>query len=356
MLVVDNLTAKNKLEWEHFTSTSEDATFFHTYDWEEVLRLGCENEATTYWGLWLRNELVAIWPSCILRAFGGRLLFSLPHSNTVVPAIKQGWDITLLSEVAARVVDETKKRGVLHWGLDVPESSSYIQILSLCGFKKEPSSNCTFSLDTTLDNGLLWQNLSKKARNAVRKAWKQQLVVREPTDQNEFLEYFAIYQSTMKRHHRSGLNRRFFDILYDRVIETGKAKVFLATDQNKIVAGIIMFIHNGKAYWWSGASRHDAWSNCPNELLVWHAINWASQSAIRSIDLGPTPTDPTSGLNIFKRQFGGQRVDLISMRLPVNRERDFLVTSLVETYRKFSGRGLVPGALVHWLQGNLTFD
>ena len=354
MLAIEILTSKHRQDWEVLASC-EEATIFHTCAWEELLRLGCKDETPLYWGLFLDNELAAIWPTSVIHAFGGRILYSLPHSNFGAPLVKR--DITVpLQELVSHVSEAVMKRGVLHWSVDVPEDSPILGLISRCGFQIAPASSCTFTLDTRLDPNLLWERLNRDKRRNVRKAQREGLEVYEATEREELFDYFGIYQSTMKRHHRKGVTCEFFDLLYELLVREHKAMVLLARKGNKTVAGIVLLLHNAKAYWWSGASLEDSWGVRPNELLIWHAVEWASNSGISSLDLGPTPVEVDSGLNVFKRHFGAERTDLVRFTLPIHTLRDFMATTLVASYRRLGKSKLFPQSLGGWLQSRFYFD
>jgi len=353
MFSVEGLTSRNRQEWERLAAC-EEGTVFHTYDWEELLRLGCGDETPVYWGLFLDGELVAIWPTSVLRAFGGGVLYSLPHSNFGAPVVKDA--AVPLWELVGHVSDDAKRCGLLHWSVDVPDSSSVVSSIRSCGFKIGPSPSCTFRLHTTLDVNHLWRGLAGEVRTAVRKARQQGLSVYEATSREEMWHYFGIYQSTMKRRHRKGVSHEFFDLLYDRLLRDRKAMLLLASDRDRVLAGIVLLVHNAKAYWWSGASLEDSWKMRPNELLLWHAIEWASNSGVRSLDLGPTPVEPDSGLNLFKRHFGAERINLLRFTRPIKPLRNFIATTLVTNYRKISKSQLFPESLANWLQSRSYFD
>jgi len=356
MLLVEALTSEHRSEWEQFTSTCPEATFFHTYEWQKMLQLGVRNERPKYWGLWLDDELVAIWPTSVVPAFGGLVLYSLPHSNFGAPIIKEGANIALLHELISPIYKQAKNQGVLHWATDVQKESGLLGNARHWGFDIRPSSKCTFTIDASLGADLIWKRLSNKVRNAVRGARKLEVKVSESRELEGLNDYFQIYKSTMKRHGRMGLDWQFFVMMHSSLVKDRKARVFLASDHGRVIAGIILLLHRGNAYWWSGASLSESWRMNPNELLLWHALEWASNSGIRSFDLGLTPAEETSGLNLFKRHLGGERIDLVRLTLPINRVRNLLATGIVNCYRKLNDLGLVPRILIDHLQPRVWFD
>jgi hypothetical protein len=349
VLLVDRLVSKYRHEWEIFTSTCGEASFYHTYEWDRLLRLGFKDENPLSWGLWLDGELAAIWPTSVVPGFMGRVLYSIPHSTYGAPITRDGFDPTLLRYLVAHVLDVSSKEGMLHWSVDLPRNSRYVEVMSLSGFRTESCPICAFSIDTSVDTDVLWKQLASETRTAVRKARKLGLEVRESSEREELRKYSHICELTMERHHKSAPSWEFFDLLHSILIGKGRARLFLATSQSKIVAGLILFIHNQIAHWWSGASLQDSWKMRPNELLLWHAIEWASNSGIRSLDLGSTPSDRDSGQNLFKRHLGAERIDLVRLTLPVDRTKDLLFATTLNTYHQFKRRGAIPRRISEWL-------
>jgi hypothetical protein len=72
--------------------------------------------------------------------------------------------------------------------------------------------------------------------------------------------------------------------------------------------------------------------------------------------LGPTLSDPESGLNIFKRHFGAQRLDLLELTLPISKLRNFVITNLVHGYRGLLAYGIIPAAIAKSLKKQPWYD
>jgi len=349
VVVVETLSEKHKPQWDRFVETSRDATFFHTYEWDRLLRIGFRDETPFHSGLWLDNELAAIWPASIVPSLGGRVLSSAPHSPCGIPVLKGDLDIALLGRLVEHVLEVGRKKGLMRWQVDLPKDSTAVAFASAWGFGIQASRICTFVVDTTRGADVLWKDMAQQARTAVRKARKCMLRVNECFDATGISKYIHMYRSTMRRHGRQGVSSEFFDLLLP-LVHRGKARLLLASVGDKAIAGIILFVHNQRAFYWSGASLQEAWKFRPNELLLWEAMEWASNSGIISLDLGPTPSEPTSSLGLFKRHLGGKRTDMVRLTLPINRLANLFPTSAVRLYRMVIKLGLSPRPLTRWLQ------
>jgi hypothetical protein len=312
--------------------------FFQTFDSQELLR--AMGETPVHWGLWLNDELVAVWPTKLLPTLGGNVL------RGWMPAIGEGFDARMLGLMTNLIVDAVKKQSMLHWSMVIREESPFMNLASRCGF--EPfCPRYTYVVDTGLGSDVLWKRISKKARNAVRMARKQGLDCIEARESQDVLAFLSIYEQTMKRI-RAPLPRDSGSLVRSltRLIREEKAKLFTAHIRDKMVAGIVLLLHKKSVVWWINASLEDSWRMRPNELLVWDAIEWASNHGFQELDMGWAPSQkPEHGMHLFKRHLGGEVVKMMELRLTINRIRDSLVMGFVTIGLKMNALGLVPAML-----------
>ena len=297
------LSSTQRKEWDDFVSRSQESTFYHSFDWTELVSIGAGN-VPSYWGLWLDGDLAVVWPCFLTRAFGGNLL-NFPYSTNGAPILKDNSDLDSLDEVVKYAVRAGKRQNVLHWSLDVPKQSPFANIAPRLGFECSPSPRCTYNVDTTLDSEVLWNRVGHSAKTAVRKARANGLVVDASNEPADIASFLSLYQSTMQRRQLTHL--RDVDSLaplLQRLGEQGKTKLFVAMDGGTIIAGALLLLHKHKAHGWLGTSTPESWSRRPNELLIWTAIEWCSNCGYHNLELGGTPSDPKHGLNIFKRHLG----------------------------------------------------
>ena len=352
MKTVNVLGLREKEEWDDFISASPDTTFYHTYEWTEILRVGA-GIVPSFWGLWLDGALAVIWPCFVVPAFGGKVLSFYSASTDYAPLVRSGVKLECLNEIVQHVLSTAKKQDVLHWSFDAPKHSYFVNIAPNLGFTTAPSPRCTYTVDTTLPSEALWKQLDNKTRRLVRKARTRGLEVKTSREPDDLSSFLSIYQATMRRRHLTSL--RDPDALLPLLIQLeneGKAKLFVATSEGKIVAGALLLLHKQRAYGWLAGSNPESWLLSPNEVLIWNQIEWASKLGYSSIDLGGTPSQRTHGLHIFKRHFGGEEVDLMRFTLPVKHLKDAFCSAIVETYRNVKQHGLVPGFLADRVLGD----
>jgi lipid II:glycine glycyltransferase (peptidoglycan interpeptide bridge formation enzyme) len=351
LLSIRPLASNDSPQWEKFILECPNATIFHTLEWQTILSEGVREELTVYWGLWSNDELVAIWPTSLVPAFGGKILFSLPHSNFGHPIISNNCDPSLLIHMLNCIREQN--RSALHLSVDLLRNSKLSEAIGSWGYDVRPSPKCTFTFDTKPSADEMWKRLSKKARNAVRQGRSHGLKLEEAT-MSDLKEYFELYKSTMRRHYRMGVDWEFYAGMYSTLVRTHKIKIVLARYEGKTIAGVVLLTLNQKAYWFGNASLTEYWKYRPNEFLLWSVYEWANRNGISSIDLGLTTADSSDGLHLFKRHMGGRQVDLLRLTIPINRVRNLLVTNIIRTYRKMEH--IVPGFVVGALQPRVWFD
>jgi len=350
------LSEPHRREWDDFISHSRDSAFYHTVEWAELLQAGT-GSVPSYWGLWSGGALAAIWPSFRTRAFGGNVL-CFPYSTDGAPLMKDNANPEHLNQIVKHATSEAKKLNVLHWSMDVPKQSRFATDALRLGFEETESPRCAYLLDTTLDAEVLWNNFSHSVRRGIRRARASGLEVVDSNEPADLAAFLSIYQSTMRRNQLSGFRNVNSLIPYlTKLGAMGKAKLFVVKDKGMIVSGALLLLHKRTAHGWIAASRPESWTLRPNELLMWTTFQWASKFGYR-MDLGGNPSDPKQGINRFKTQLGGERVELIRLTLPIKYLQNLFCTALVQKYREVKHHGLVPEFISKTIlkQRNAWFD
>ncbi len=165
-----------------------------------------------------------------------------------------------------------------------------------------------------LDGGFesVWAERFKgKARTAIRKAERADLVVEWDSSGRFVREYYDLYRAWISRRAgedglpKSLMLRRAEPLQkYQAVAEKlGVAcRIWIARLDEEPVAGIITLIHGAYANYWRGCSdKERSGPVCANNLLQRFAIKYACKSGCRYYNMGWSPTAP---LAAFKCSFG----------------------------------------------------
>ena len=108
-------------------------------------------------------------------------------------------------------------------------------------------------------------------------------------------------------------------MLWENGIKTGLGLVLIAEAAGKPVAAAVILAWNGTMIGKFIASDEEGWSLRPNNLLVWHAVQAASELGWRWFDFGRTDA-ANSGLRAYKQSWGAVKEPLVYGTLGANPE------------------------------------
>jgi CelD/BcsL family acetyltransferase involved in cellulose biosynthesis len=166
----------------------------------------------------------------------------------------------------------------------------------------------TFRIDLTKGTDRLWTGLDKKTRNAVRKAAKSGLEAEVVEESEQLKTYYELYLQTQKRLGSPPHSYEFFRKLLELFSPSGKMRMLLARYQDRAIAGITSFSHEGKIFWWNNVSDAKYRNLNPTNLLLWKTIEWGAEQGYHAMDMGRTRRNTT--IYNFKSGWGGQEATL----------------------------------------------
>jgi CelD/BcsL family acetyltransferase involved in cellulose biosynthesis len=114
--------------------------------------------------------------------------------------------------------------------------------------------------------------------------------------------------------------RRFFSLLWERVVEPGHGFLLLAYSGATPVAGAVFLEANGLVTYKYGASSQSHWRLRANALVLWAGVQHGCATGARSIDFGRTEVRHES-LRAFKQQWSTSEEALRYTILGRHRER-----------------------------------
>lgn len=151
---------------------------------------------------------------------------------------------------------------------------------------------------------------SQVVRN-IRRAEREGVEVRTATTEAEVAEtFYALHVRTRRRLGAPVQRRRFFSLLWRRVLEPGGGYVLLAYHEDRPVAGAVFLAAGGTVVYKFGASDERRWGVRPNHLLFRDAIRRSCAEGRTAFEFGRTDFDDT-GLRDFKRGWGAAEQELV---------------------------------------------
>lgn len=180
--------------------------------------------------------------------------------------------------------------------------------------KSELQHRCTFRLSLHPDLEEIRRRMEGRTRYAISRGLKRGVEVTSGCTETDVAHFHALLRETAARQAFRIQAESFFQNLVRTLGPEGRVRIFLARHRDRVVSGAVVLLFGPKSwYTWGGSSIAGREAN-PNELLHWEIIRWLKERGIEYYDLhgvacDPRPEDRTWGVYLFKRGFGGERVE-----------------------------------------------
>jgi CelD/BcsL family acetyltransferase involved in cellulose biosynthesis len=290
----------SSVEWDAIWRGCGYATYFHSRGWAEI------------WSEYSRGR---VRPAPLLLEFPDQRRALLPLSRERVfrglmtrvlssPAGTYGGWIsdTSLDDADGRLLTEwlLQRHRLLVW-----RQNPYAPgpVATGAGWKHED----TQMLDLSVGFDAVLREWTKGHRSAVSKAKRSGVMTRLAGDARDWLDYYAVYEDSLRRWGgaaSSRYDRRLFEILQRRADSDGNIRLWLATHQDRIVAGAICLQGPASMVYWHGAALEQYFDMRPVNLLLHDAIRDADERKLAWFDFNPSGGH--AGVEHFKAGFGAQ--------------------------------------------------
>jgi CelD/BcsL family acetyltransferase involved in cellulose biosynthesis len=324
---VSELESGEEQTWNAVVDGSDWGTFFHTSWWKNTLQTALGLKAV-YLKAEIGDGIVGIWPNFVDRS-GRWNRLSMPHSDYGGPCVVDG-NVEVIDALYDGLLRLRGPLKVASISFLMAAEAPHHQRIRKLGFSPVETL-CSFRLDLEHGPSALWSKVTGTERTAVRKAEKQGIFVREASAASDLEDYYALHLVTSSRAQFTAFPRSLFSEILRYLVPNGKAKILLAEKSGRIIAGTIVMLHKGIAHAWNLSSDPQALKSAANELLIWNAVKLTCELGMKKFDFGTTPTDPRSGIHLFKRRFNGRQ-------LSISRERSIISPFLRLSYRAYSTR------------------
>jgi len=189
---------------------------------------------------------------------------------------------------------------------DVPQ---VIPIFKEKGYKYEYWQN--FLIDLTKAKEELWGKLKRDKKRAVSKAKAKGVEIEEITEKSLIPAFYDLVKETYTARKTPLEDISLFNVVFDVLFPKDMAKFFMAKHEGKYIATRLVLTYKGVIYDWHVGASRDHLSLYPNDLLVWHILEWGSKNGFHTLDFGGGGErhEANEGWIEFKRRFGGKSVN-----------------------------------------------
>jgi Acetyltransferase (GNAT) domain len=166
------------------------------------------------------------------------------------------------------------------------------------------------------------RNYRSSIRQGIRVASREGVVVRRAESSRDLTHtFYAMHVATRRRLGVPVQRRRYFALLWERLIAPGKGFVLLAERARVPLAGAVFLHSNRFVIYKYGASDAAHWRLRANTTLFHEAISRSVDSGRRIFDWGRTDLED-EGLRRFKSSWGSIESELFYSTLGVQRAED----------------------------------
>jgi len=298
--------------WIHFVDSLPAANIFHSPAWMNLMA-ECYGYRPMAIAIQSKDgELEAGLPILEVRSrLTGRRWVALPFTDHCAPLTKAGHGAEELCEFlsdlqAEKEVPLIEVKGELPIRPEVYSVND--QVLHVLDIGSNP-------------DAVFARFNPKRIRWSIHKAEKEGVNVRWGADR---LDLDVFYRLHVETRHRLGVPvqpRRYFELLWRRVIDAGLGFILLAYIGNHPIAGGVFLTFNTTLTFKYAASDKNFWHLYPNNLLIWTAIQWGCENGFRVFDMGKTDVG-NAGLRSFKAGWGASESTLTYSILSRNPRSD----------------------------------
>lgn len=150
----------------------------------------------------------------------------------------------------------------------------------------------------------IWDDLTSKNRNVIRKAIKSDVKVFWGRDEDLFQKFKPLYESTMNKDEATDYYY-FDDNFYKSILDDLKYNMmfFYAVKENNVIAMAMILLANKQMHYHLSASNPEYNRYAPSNLMLNEAANWGVENGFESFHLGGGLGSTEDSLYKFKSSF-----------------------------------------------------
>lgn len=329
----------SKKEWENFVLSQSPNIFLQSWNWGEfhhalghkTFRIGLfHNKKIMGVALLIKEEAMR---GTYLACPGGPLLVDWKREN-----LKQ-----IIDEMIK--IGRQEKAVFLRIRPSILDNQENRKLFQSVGFHSAPMhmhAETTWQLNLAPSRDELLANMRKTTRYSIRRAARDRVKIIQSKKIKDIEILYQLQMEAVKRHQFVPFSKEFMEKQFQTFVQDDQTRLFLAEYKRQILsAAMIIFYGDMAVYHYAGTS-----SKFPkifsSYLLQWEAIKEAKKRGCKIYNFwGIAPTeDPRhrfAGVTIFKKGFGGERIDYLHAQ-DYSLSPLYRATYLFETVRRKTRR------------------
>lgn len=191
---------------------------------------------------------------------------------------------------------------------NLADMSDLQPVLQSCGYVYEDHLNFLVALDLPIEEirGLIGRRTRKAIGRVLR---RDDVSIAEVRDRQDLTIWYGILHQTYRNARIPLAHLSLFEAALDVLAPRGMARFLLVRVGGTPVGCSAELAYKDTIYGWYGGSDRTYGRYIPNDLLVWHILEWGARNGYRVYDFGGAGMpDEKYGVRDFKAKFGGQLV------------------------------------------------
>lgn len=181
-------------------------------------------------------------------------------------------------------------------------------VLQQSGFAYEPHLN--YLIDLNRSPEAVFASIGRRTRKNIRRGLRRSSVVVEEIDSREQIGIcYGLLDQTYRAANVPLADRSMLEAAFDLLRPRGMVRFTLARVGRSPAAVSVELLYKDVVLGWFGGMDRAFSRYVPNELLIWHILQWGAQNGYRFYDFGGAgKPDQDYPVRDFKAKFGGQLV------------------------------------------------
>lgn len=334
--------------WDDFVDGCDEAWLHHRYKLQQAISTwpGKQNISFAVVSPLKPDQILAAVPCQLIRAKIGCMFNWNAIESMGAPALRANLDEGTRRRLLNHVVDWLSNLATLNDVYEIRFSvdnlapanrGDQIRLLNpLLELGCDNVVSQTWMIDLREGETAIWKRMEKRARNAIRKAEKMGVSVREAKIGRDLDIYYDLHCRTYRRTGVRPHPKAYFEAIWQDFLSQGKAKVFFAEYNEQIVAAENFGVYKNGANYWTGAASKEGLAVQANSLIQWTAIRWMLENGIEWYETGEgfpfAREGKRKGLNDFKKSFGGKLLPFYRGRI-ITKKRFYRVYELLKSFK-----------------------
>ncbi|MDR3704399.1 MAG: GNAT family N-acetyltransferase [Paludibacteraceae bacterium] len=331
--LLTNYNNIDKLVWSDFVLNHPNGNIFQTPEMFDLYQITPNSEPFIFVALLNNTEIVGVLLAIVHKEFKG-LLGNLTSRSIIIGGPLVADNNPEVALALMKTYNSTIKSKAIYSQIRNVFDVSYLKnVFQKLNYVYED--HLDIHVDLTKSEEELWNSISSKKRNKIRKAERESVQVREVESFEDKQAVYQILKDVYKRAKLPLASKELFDNAFDLFTRKKMIRIYGAYFGDILIGTRIVLLYKDIAYDWYAGSFSTYYHKNPNDILPWKIFLNEKLKGMRLFDFGGAgkPGVPY-GVRDYKKQFGGELVCYGRYELIHNRFIYSVVSRLFKLFRK----------------------